>query len=61
MAGRKKSPRELAARALCQLDGHPEETQFERQPMWKSFLPQVDAVLAAVLPPDELERLRQQD
>lgn len=59
MIARKKSSRELAARALCRLDGVPEDTKFEGAPMWKSFLPQVDAVLEAVLPPEEFDRLRQ--
>jgi hypothetical protein len=57
---KKKGPRELAARALCRLDGHPEDIRFENQPMWKSYLPQVEAVLEAVLPPDEWERLKRE-
>ncbi|MHA6692925.1 hypothetical protein [Devosia sp. A449] len=28
-----KPARELAARALCRFDGHPEDTKFERRPM----------------------------
>lgn len=51
------SPREKAARALCRLSGVPENTQFEGRPMWQSFLPEVDAVLAAALPADEFARL----
>lgn len=40
--------RELAARALCRHDGHPEDITFEGKPMWESFLPAADAVLAAI-------------
>jgi len=42
-----KSPREAAARALCRRDGHLENITFEGRPMWESFLPVVDTVLAA--------------
>lgn len=45
---RPKSDREVAARALCRFDGHPEEIKFEGRPMWESFLPQADAVLEAI-------------
>jgi hypothetical protein len=51
-------PRERAARALCRLHGQPENATSEGQPVWRSFLPQVDVVLQAVLPPEECERLR---
>lgn len=40
--------REIAARSLCRLDGHPEDIKFEGRPMWESYLPEADAVLAAV-------------
>lgn len=43
-----KPARELAARALCRFDGHPEDIQFEGKPMWESYLPQADAVLKAL-------------
>lgn len=46
-----KSPIERAARALCILDGHPENIAFEGRPMWESYLPQVRAVLEAVRDP----------
>ncbi|MNY81538.1 hypothetical protein D3C86_2231430 [compost metagenome] len=59
MAKHDKPPRERAARALCRLNNLPENTSFEGQPMWVSFLDQVDVVLGAALPPDEWERLRQ--
>ncbi|NPD16949.1 hypothetical protein HOY34_17285 [Xinfangfangia sp. D13-10-4-6] len=52
MARREKPPREKAARALCELDGHAPETRFEGGPMWASYLPQVDAVLRAALGAD---------
>ena len=48
MPTKPKEPRELAARALCRLDGHPENTKFEGRPMWESYLPQADAVLSAI-------------
>ncbi|MFT4148659.1 MAG: hypothetical protein QM656_00560 [Paracoccaceae bacterium] len=44
-----KPPRERAARALCNLDGNPPDANFEGVPMWKSYVPQVDAVLRVVL------------
>jgi hypothetical protein len=56
-----KSPRERAARALCRLDGHPENTMFEGKPMWMSYLDQVDAVLKAALAPEEWEKIEQAD
>lgn len=53
-----KPPRERAARALCRMDGHPEDIKFEGAPMWRSYLPQVDAVLEAALPAEEWMRIR---
>ena len=38
---------ETAARALCRLDGHPENATFRGTPMWKSFLPKARASLEA--------------
>lgn len=49
MTSRPKSPRERAARALCNLDGNAPDTTFEGKPMWVSYLPQVDAVLRVAL------------
>lgn len=43
-----KPARELAARALCRHDGHPENVMFEGKPMWMSYLPAADAVLKAI-------------
>ena len=49
MSPRQPRPaRELAARALCRHDGHPENTRFEGKPMWESYLPAADAVLGAI-------------
>ena len=59
MMKRYKTPRELAARALCRLNNLPEDTMFEHRPMWMSFLDQVDTVLQAALAPDDWERVRQ--
>lgn len=50
--------RERAARALCRLDVHPENTMFEGKPMWQSYLDQVDAVLEAALGPEEWARVK---
>jgi hypothetical protein len=54
----KKSPRELAARALCRLSDLPEDTRIEGVPAWRLFLPHVDAVLQAALSREEYFRLR---
>ncbi|MDG4675832.1 hypothetical protein P9A16_32545 [Shinella sp. 838] len=51
------SPR-AAGRALCSSRVLPENTKFEGQPMWESFLPEVDTVLKAVLAPEEWERMK---
>ena len=41
--------RERAARALCELEGHPPNATMDGAPMWASYLPEVDVVLRAVL------------
>lgn len=41
---------EAAARALCRLAGHPENIRFEGQPMWKSYVLDAEAAIAAALP-----------
>ncbi len=41
---------EAAARALCRYEGHPEEIRFERQAMWRSYLPEAKAAIEAALP-----------
>lgn len=58
---RPQPPRERAARALCRFNDVPENTQFERRPMWESFLPEVDAVLEAALGAEELERMKRDE
>lgn len=55
-----KPPRERAARALCDLKGLPQNTRFEGRPMWESFLPEVEAVLAAALSPEQLAVLSEE-
>ena len=42
-----KDARELAARALCEFEGVPEDTMYDGNPMWMSYLEQVDVVLEA--------------
>lgn len=39
---------EQAARALCKFDGHAENIRFEGAPMWRSYVPQVRALLNSV-------------
>jgi hypothetical protein len=48
MARKPKDPRELAARALCELHGNLPDAMLNGEPIWKSYLDEVDAVLAAV-------------
>lgn len=56
---RKPKPlRERAARALCDLNGQPANTKFEGAPMWKSYLPEVDAVLHAALNAESWKSLK---
>ena len=45
------TPIERAARALCQLDGHPEDGEREGKPLWRGYLPQVQAVLEGLYEP----------
>lgn len=58
---RNRSPRERAARALCERAGNPPDIRFEGAPMWRSYLHDVDAVLEAALAPDEWTRIKAQD
>lgn len=39
---------ERAARALCRFNNLPENTKFEGRPIWESYIPEVEAVLAAI-------------
>lgn len=44
-----RPPREQAARALCQMEGHPPDILVGGGPMWANYLPQVDEVVRVVL------------
>lgn len=48
MIRKPKPARELAARALCQCAGLPENIITKGRPMWETFLPEADAVLLAI-------------
>jgi hypothetical protein len=61
MPKKQLSPRERAARALCASKNLPENTKFQGEPMWRSFLEEVDIVLKAALPSEEWERLKKED
>ncbi len=52
-----RSPRERAARALCQLAGNPENITFEGKPLWQKYLTEVDTVLRAALTDEEWSRI----
>ncbi len=41
---------EAAARALCRHAGNPENTKFEGNPMWQSYIPEATLALTAALP-----------
>lgn len=49
---------ETAARALCRLDGHPENATIRGTPMWKRYLPEAQASLKAAQA-DVQETIRQ--
>ncbi len=38
------TPIERAARALCELDGHPPDATMDGKPLWQDYLPEVQAV-----------------
>lgn len=57
MTHRVKPPVELAARALCQLRGLPEDTRHNGAPLWHSTVHEAMVVMAAILPKDELEQM----
>ncbi len=61
MARKIRSPRERAARALCELHGHPPDIKMEGHPMWMSYREEVDAVLKAALPEALWAQIREQD
>lgn len=41
---------EAAARALCRLEGNPENTRFEGKPMWTSYIREATAAIEAAMP-----------
>jgi hypothetical protein len=45
------TPIERAARALCALDGHPENAKMDGKRLWQDYLPEVRAVLEAIREP----------
>ena len=59
MAPEIRSPRERAARALCELQGHPPDIKMAGRPMWMSYLEEVDTVLKAALSDEEWIKLAQ--
>lgn len=44
-----KPARERAARALCRLNNTLPDITFDDLPLWRSYLPEVDAVLLEVM------------
>lgn len=56
-----RNPRERAARALCHLSGNPEGTLYNGEPMWKSYLEEVDTVLRAALSEQDWDAMRRLD
>ncbi|MFY1710508.1 hypothetical protein J3366_03365 [Tritonibacter mobilis] len=59
MARKIRPLRERAARALCELQGHPPDIKMEGRPMWMSYLEEVDTVLKAALSDEERIKLTQ--
>lgn len=49
MSLEERSPRERAARALCELHLVSPDARMDGRPLWESYLPEVDVVLRAVL------------
>ena len=43
---------ERVARALCRFHHLPENTMFEGRRMWESYIPEAEAVLAAIDEPE---------
>ena len=41
---------EAAARALCRLDGNPENAKMSGKPLWQSYIPEAKAAIEAALP-----------
>ena len=49
----KQGALERAARALCELDGHPPGATMDGKPLWRDYLPEVRTVLTAIREPSE--------
>lgn len=47
------TPLERAARALCALDGNPENAKMDGKPLWQDYLPEARAVIEAIREPSE--------
>jgi hypothetical protein len=45
---------ERVARALCRLDGHPENATMDGKPLWQDYLPEARAAIEAMREPDEV-------
>ena len=45
------TPMERAARALCSLDGNPENATMDGKPLWQDYLPEARAALTALREP----------
>ena len=56
-----QTPRERAARALCKLDGYPENSRINGVASWRCYLFQVDTVLRAALSEEEWHRILDHD
>ncbi len=39
---------ERVARAMCRFHGLPEDTKYEGRPMWESYIPEAETILAAL-------------
>lgn len=50
------TPIERAARALCKMDGNPENIKFQGNPMWQSYVPQAISVVDALHEPSQVMR-----
>lgn len=50
---RVKQPLELAARALCRLDGYAENATMEGKELWRDYLREARTVLAAIREPTD--------
>lgn len=44
---------ERVARALCRLDGHPENAKMDGKPLWQDYVAEARAAIAAMRDPTE--------